>query len=816
MKNPGLLLFLLFLLSCTDMEIAERVAGLPASGANHFYPGNQRLLAPAPLHKLPLGAIRPEGWLREQLERSAAGMAGNLGELSDFLKKEGNAWLDPQGEGHSPWEEVPYWLRGFTNLAYVLQDSSMAKEALFWLEAAMQTQRANGYFGTDANYGGPSLDGGKGRIPDFWPNMILIGALKAHYEATGDLRVPALLSHYFQWQNSIPDSLFLKSYWQHHRGGDNLSSVLWLYNLTGDTALLSLAHKIHRNTADYVSGIPGWHNVNFAQAFREPAIYHQLTLDTTHLLATYRNIHLMDSLYGQVPGGMWCGDEDSHPELTDPRQAIETCGMVEMMYSCEELLRITGDGTWADRCEAVAFNSLPASMTADLRALRYMTSPNQARSDGANKCPGIYNPGPMMNLDPYGHRCCQHNHGHGWPYYAQHLWMATADNGLALVLPSACSLSARVGDSITANIRVETRYPFSDEVKIAVNPSREGQFPLYLRIPGWCSRPEVRINGKAFAVSGEQGAYLKLMRQWRPGDEVLYTLPMQIAVKRWPGNKNAATIQRGPLTYSLKIEEQYERDGGTDEWPAYNILAGSPWNYGLTRLATEQIRTVEKEWPSDNQPWSAANCPIELRVQGKQIRNWALDQYGLVDTLQTSPVRSGAPEEELTLIPMGSARLRITAFPVIGEGEQARVWTPIAPRPQVQTSYYYEPEKSPKKANKWIADIAPSLSIPTFCWWPHLGTQEWVKQEFPEPRTISELSVFWFYAWAPEVDMPESWAIQFLDGDTWKSVEAIEQDEMRKHDFNRTRFRPVKTTAIRAVVQLKEGKTSGIMGWQVK
>ena len=276
MKNPGLLLFLLFLLSCTDMEIAERVAGLPASGANHFYPGNQRLLAPAPLHKLPLGAIRPEGWLREQLERSAAGMAGNLGELSDFLKKEGNAWLDPQGEGHSPWEEVPYWLRGFTNLAYVLQDSSMAKEALFWLEAAMQTQRANGYFGTDANYGGPSLDGGKGRIPDFWPNMILIGALKAHYEATGDLRVPALLSHYFQWQNSIPDSLFLKSYWQHHRGGDNLSSVLWLYNLTGDTALLSLAHKIHRNTADYVSGIPGWHNVNFAQAFREPAIYHQL------------------------------------------------------------------------------------------------------------------------------------------------------------------------------------------------------------------------------------------------------------------------------------------------------------------------------------------------------------------------------------------------------------------------------------------------------------------------------------------------------------------------------------------------------------
>ena len=156
--------------------------------------------------------------------------------------------------------------------------------------------------------------------------------------------------------------------------------------------------------------------------------------DRNHLDAAERNWRKMRDMYGQVPGGMFGGDENCRPGFTGPRQAVETCGMVEMMLSHEILLTIDGNVKWADRCEDVAFNSLPAAFTADMKALHYLTSPNMILCDRHNKSPGLQNGGPMLHFNPHIHRCCQHNTGHGWPYYAQHLWLATPGNGLAAVM----------------------------------------------------------------------------------------------------------------------------------------------------------------------------------------------------------------------------------------------------------------------------------------------------------------------------------------------------------------------------------------------
>jgi hypothetical protein len=89
---------------------------------NDYYAGNRPPLLPSPLIKLPTGAIKPKSWLRKQLELEADGFTGHLTEISGYCRKEGNAWLSPEGKGHSGWEEVPYWFRGFCTLGFVLDD----------------------------------------------------------------------------------------------------------------------------------------------------------------------------------------------------------------------------------------------------------------------------------------------------------------------------------------------------------------------------------------------------------------------------------------------------------------------------------------------------------------------------------------------------------------------------------------------------------------------------------------------------------------------------------------------------------------------
>ncbi|HEY1377399.1 MAG TPA: beta-L-arabinofuranosidase domain-containing protein, partial [Gemmataceae bacterium] len=467
----------------------------PLDRRNHHYPSHRDPLLPSPLVKLPVGAVRPGGWLRKQLELQAAGFHGHLTEISAFLRKDKNAWLSPDGQGERGWEEVPYWLKGFGDCAYLLGNQEQIKEAKVWIEGAIASQRADGFFGPRGKGAQATVESTKGKY-DLWPNMVMLQCLRSYYEVTGDRRVLDLMTKYFRWELSVPDADFLPPYWQQQRAADNLDSVLWLYDRTGDGWLLDLATKTHRHTADWTDGVPNWHNVNMTEAFGGPAFYYPLSKDRRHLDAAERNWHTIREKYGQVPGGLFGGDENCRPGYADPRQAIETCGMVEFMYSCERLLSVAGDPRWADRCEDVAFNSLPAALTADFTALRYLTAPNLIQSDKGNKAPGFDNGGAMLEMNPYHHRCCQHNFGHGWPYLAEHLWMATGDDGLAAVVYSECEVKAKVGDGTEVTLTEHTHYPFDEHVEIKVTALKPTRFPFYLRVPGWCDNPTVRVNGE--------------------------------------------------------------------------------------------------------------------------------------------------------------------------------------------------------------------------------------------------------------------------------------------------------------------------------
>lgn len=669
----------------------EAVSSPDLSRTNSFYVSNRAPLEPNHFVALPIGAVQPKGWLLEMLHRQANGLCGHLGEISIWLEKDDNAWLSRNGKGRHGWEEVPYWLRGYIELAYILNDPKMIAESQVWIDGAINSQRPDGDFGPDQKF---EDDGSR----DFWANMLMMFALETYYDHSHDPRVIDLLRNYFKFQLTVPDGKFLTHFWQKMRGGDNLYSVYWFYNRTGEPFALDLARKIHRCMANWEQpdNLPTWHNVNIAEGFREPAEFSVLSHERSDLHDTYNDFHLVRRLYGQVPGGMFGSDENCRPGYSDPRQAIETCGMVEQMFSDEMLLRMNGDSAWADNCEDVAFNMYPAAFMPDMRALRYLTAPNMVLNDSKNHSPGIQNAGPFLMMNPFSSRCCQHNHSLGWPSFAENLWLATPDNGLCADLYSASVVTAEVGagDGQRVSIDEQTHYPFEETIQFIVHAEKPASFPLYLRIPGWCREASVAINGQVSQSAAPAGKYLRLAQEWKDGDFVTLTLPMDVSLKYWPSNHNAVSVDYGPLVFSLKIGERYVREDSRktamgdsgwqpnadqSKWPAFAIYPETPWNYGLALPAEhpeQAIAITRQPWPANNFPFTPENAPILLTAPARRIPAWTLDKYELCATLQQSPAYSDQPVENITLIPLGAARLRISAFPTVSDNPSATHWKP--------------------------------------------------------------------------------------------------------------------------------------------
>jgi DUF1680 family protein len=806
------------------IQASVRVVSLPPTvERNDFYVSNQPPLTPEPLIKLPIGAIKPQGWVRRQLELQADGFPGHLGEISRFLRKDGNAWLSAKGEGHSPWEELPYWLKGFGDTGYVLGDRRIIDEAKVWIEGALASRQPDGWFGPLAN---KASGRNKDKMPDLWPNMVMLNALQTYYEYTYDVRVLELMREYFRWELTVPDEKFLPPFWQQQRAGDNLASVYWLYNRTGDEFLLPLAEKIHHNTADWTTGVANWHNVNIAECFRGPATFYQQSHDRHHLLATERNYAMIWGVYGEVPGGMFGGDENCRKGYYGPRQAIETCASVEFMLSCEMLLRITGDLTWADRCEDVAFNTFPPSMTPDLKALHYLTSPNVCQLDHGNKAPGIQNGGEMLSYNPHSYRCCQHNVAHGWPYYAEHLWMATPDNGLAAVLYAASEVTAKVGTGSEVTIRVQTQYPFEDSIRLTITADKDVAFPLYLRVPGWCAEPAVKINGKKTKVHARPRSFIVIDRKWSRGDKLDLTLPMTIGLRYWARNGDSVSVDRGPLTYSLKIGEKYTRYAGTDEWPAWDVLPTTAWNYGLVidpgKPVAAQFKVKKRSWPKDDQPFVTTAAPVEITAKARKIPNWQADHRGLIDEVQQSPVQSDERTETVTLVPMGCARLRISAFPWIGDGPGASEWQ-LPPAPETgkipsKASHCYGGDTITALSDGKVPANSDDHDIPRMTWWPHQGTAEWVQYDFKKPRKVSQTDVYWFddTPTGGGCRIPASWKLLYRDGDDWKEVANASAYGVQADKFNTVTFDAVTTAALRLEVTLQTDYSGGLLEWQIK
>jgi hypothetical protein len=270
----------------------------------------------------------------------------------------------------------------------------------------------------------------------------------------------------------------------------------------------------------------------------------------------------------------------------------------------------------------------------------------------------------------------------------------------------------------------------------------------------------------------------------------------------------------------LQIGEQYVREGGTEKWPAWEIHPATPWNYGLALKAgnpAASFKVVRRPWPTSDMPFTHSGAPLALRAQARRIPEWELDRLGLVGLLQDSPVRSDQPLETVTLIPMGAARLRLSAFPVIGKGPKAKQWlAPPKPLYRTSASHCWEADTTEAMADGREPKGSNDRELPRFTWWPRKGTTEWVQYDFAKPRRVSAVRVYWFDD-TPigGCGLPASWRVLYRHGDQWREAASPQADEIAKDKYNCIRFQPVETAALRLEVNLQPGLSGGILEWKV-
>ncbi|MBO5937565.1 MAG: glycoside hydrolase family 127 protein [Clostridia bacterium] len=591
--------------------------------------------------------LKPNGWLKNQLEIQGEGLSGNLHKIWPDIRD--SAWIGGNCEG---WERVPYWLDGFIPLAYLLEREDMIATVRKYIDAIISAQEDDGWIC-------PCKDGKREKY-DTWAIQLICKTLKVYYDCSGDERIPdviyKVLKNYYDLLSSGKIKLFG---WGKFRWFETFISLNFLYEKYREEWIKDLAKIIKAQSFDYNTAVNKWkkpsrvwqmntHIVNMTMMLKSEAVSHELLgEDYTDNAEKLRTI--LDKYNGTAFEG-FTGDEVLSG--LDPSKGTELCAVVEQMYSYEEIFAHTGDNKWAERLEVLAFNALPATISEDMWTHQYVQQVNQIA------CQKTMIIAPWSTNGPYAHTfglepnygCCTANFNQGWPKFALAPFMHSGNTVInVLMLPSVLK-----ADGVT--IRLETEYPFKNKMHYYIDAEKD--FDFIIRIPSFAKN--LKVNGENADTADLSFA----IRNGKTEIEIEFeTVPY---LKNRPNDLCA--LQMGSLLFSVpvkysKVMKEYIKKGVERKFPYcdYQFIPKTPWNYGFA----DRNFKVSYNAVSDI-PFSESAPAVTVKANMYQI-NWGL-KFPYKSICRNTP-KSRAPissVQEIELYPYGCSRLRMTEMPLLG------------------------------------------------------------------------------------------------------------------------------------------------------
>ncbi|MFI1995598.1 glycoside hydrolase family 127 protein [Actinoplanes sp. NPDC020271] len=318
-------------------------------------------------------------------------------------------------------------------------------------------------------------------------------------------------------------------------------------------------------------------------------------------------------------------------ELPPDRAYAESCAAIGSFQLAWRLLLATGERKYADEMERLIYNGIAGSTGVDGASFFY-SNPLQLRTGHD----GSHEDAPSQRLPWFSCACCPPNLARLMA--SLHTYVATGDaDGLQLHLYGAGTVTAG-----GHTVEVETSYPWDEQVALTVVSTSAPAWTLSLRIPGWCADARLVINGRAEPVDASDG-YVRLRREWQPGDRVELTLAMPartvIAHRRVDAVRGTVALARGPLVYCLEHAdlptalaalpfEDLELDPATEPAAAYHTTGLAPVTLRVHLRASEGVtETLYHDRPGPTPPAAggvAAAIPYFLWANRKPgpMRVW--------------------------------------------------------------------------------------------------------------------------------------------------------------------------------------------------